>query len=55
MSIFHHADDPRARAAPPSGTDGRLSLGLSALVIGALSALSWAALILIVMAMESAL
>jgi hypothetical protein len=55
MSIFQHADDPRARAAPPSGADGRLSLALSVLVIGALSALSWAALISIVIALEAAL
>lgn len=55
MAIFHHADVSRARAALPSGVDGRLSVGLSALVIGVLSAFSWAALISIVIALEAAL
>ena len=55
MSSFHEADKKRIGAPPLVGTDGRLSLGLSALVISALSALSWAALISIAMALRAAL
>ena len=55
MAIFHHAGVSHARAALPSGADGRLSVGLSTLVIGVLSAFSWAAVISIVIALDAAL
>ena len=54
MSSFHEADKKRIGARPLAGTNGRLPLGMSALVIGALSVLSWAALISIAMALRAA-
>jgi hypothetical protein len=49
MSIFHRVDEKRAKLVPP--IEDRLTLGQSAAVIAGLSALSWALLIAIVLAL----
>jgi hypothetical protein len=57
MSIFHHAGD-RSRgeaAARSTETEVRLSVGQSALVIAGLSALAWAVLISMVVALRAVL
>jgi hypothetical protein len=54
MASFHEADKKRIGARPLAGTNGRLPLGISALVIGALSVLSWVGLISIAMALRAA-
>jgi hypothetical protein len=53
MSIFHHADQNRFRRTTEAGD--RLSNGMSLLIIAGLSALCWAVLIAIVMAVQAAL
>jgi hypothetical protein len=57
MSFFHRVDQRRARSR--SGlqieTEDRLSVGQSAVVIASLSALSWAVLISIVLALHAML
>jgi hypothetical protein len=55
MSIFHRVDQRRAGLGTPIETDGRLSLGQSAVVLAGLSALSWVVLILIVLALFAVL
>jgi hypothetical protein len=45
MSVLHHIDKKRLRLRTTTTADGRLSPGLALLVIGTLSALSWAVLI----------
>jgi hypothetical protein len=55
MSIFHRLDERRARLVPPTETENRLTLGQSAVVIAGLSALSWAVLIAIVLALRALL
>jgi hypothetical protein len=49
MSISHRVDEKRAKLVPP--IENRLTLGQSAAVIAGLSALSWALLIAIVLAL----
>jgi hypothetical protein len=51
MSTFHRVEQKQARL-PPS-TEARLPLAQSAVVIVSLSALSWAVLISIVMALRA--
>jgi hypothetical protein len=53
MVIFHHADAGRTGRGPRTETDDRLSLRLSAVLIAGLSALSWAVLISIVVAIRA--
>ena len=53
MSIFHRVDEKRARLVPP--VEDRLTLAQSAVVIASLSALSWALLIVIVIALRAIL
>jgi hypothetical protein len=53
MVIFHHADAGRTGRGPRTETDDRLSLRLSAVLIAGLSALCWAALISIVVAIRA--
>jgi hypothetical protein len=55
MPIFHRLDERRARLGPPTETENRLTLGQSAVVIAGLSALSWAVLISIVVALRAML
>jgi hypothetical protein len=55
MSIFHRLDERRARLVPPTEAENRLTLGQSAVVIAGLSALSWAVLIAIVLALRAML
>jgi hypothetical protein len=53
MSIFHRVDEKRARLVAP--VEDRLTLAQSAVVIASLSALSWALLIVIVIALRAIL
>ncbi len=55
MSTFHRVDHKRTRPGLADGIEGRLAVGRSALVIAGLSALSWAVLISIVVALRAAL
>ena len=48
MFIFQNADQQPPRLGPLNETDNRLSVRMSAAVIAAFSALSWAVLIAIV-------
>jgi hypothetical protein len=41
MSVLHHTDKKRRRLGPTTDAEGRLPPGLSLLIIGVLSALSW--------------
>ena len=52
MTSFHDAE-ARRHGPRSSHRETRLPVGLSILVIGALSALSWAAVILLVLAIRS--
>jgi len=45
MSTSHHYEDRRAGLRPPTETEDRLPIAQSAMVIAALSVLSWGALI----------
>ena len=54
MTKFFHVD-VRQRGFKPSDQVARLPFGLSVVVIGALSALSWAAVIAIALAIHSVL
>jgi len=45
MSVVHHTDEKRRALRRTPDAEGRLPPGVSLLVIGALSALSWAVLI----------
>jgi len=53
MSVLHHTDKKRRRLRLTTAADGRLPPGLALLVIGALSALSWAVLIALFMALRA--
>jgi hypothetical protein len=55
MGTFHRVEERRARLGTPTEIEGRLSLGQAAAVIGGLSALSWAVLISIVVALRAVL
>ena len=55
MSMFDDADEKPAGAAPLAGTERRLPRGVSLLVIGALSALSWAIVVCMGLALRSIL
>ena len=55
MSTFHPVEERRGGLRPPTETENRLSLGRSAIVIVGLSALSWAVLIAIVVALRAVL
>ena len=55
MSSLHDADGMPVGFGPHDGAQPRLSRGLAFLVICALSALSWAILISIVMALQGSL
>jgi hypothetical protein len=55
MFPFLRADLRRFRLGLPTEIKGRLPLGCSVLVIAGLSALSWAVLILIVLALRAVL
>lgn len=54
MTNFHDAQT-RRRGPRPCNQEARLPLGLSAIVIGSLSALSWGAVVLIFVAIRSVL
>jgi len=53
MSVLHHTDKERLRQRLPTNAEGRLPPGLSLLVIGALSALSWGVLIALFIALRA--
>jgi len=53
MPRLHPADEKRARPRRTTGSEGRLPPGLSILVIAGLSALSWAVLIGLFMALRA--
>jgi hypothetical protein len=55
MFTFHRVDQRRTRMGPSIEIEGRLPLGQSAVVIAGLSALSWAVLISIVVALRAVL
>jgi hypothetical protein len=55
MSSFHHYEDRRAGQRPSTETEDRLPIAQSAMVIAALSVLSWGALISIVIALRAVL
>ena len=57
MSLFHRVDQRQAkpRLGLPIETEDRLSAGQSVVVIAGLSALSWAVLISIVLALRAML
>jgi len=55
MGTFHRVEDSRARLGTPTKIKGRLPLGQAAAVISGLSALSWAILISIVVALRAVL
>ena len=55
MFTFHRVDQRRTRMGPPIEIKGRLPLGQSAVVITGISALSWAVLISIVVALRAVL
>jgi hypothetical protein len=55
MSTFHRVDQRRARPGLPIETEDRLPVGQSVVVIAGLSALSWAVLISIVLALRAML
>lgn len=50
MSIFDHALRAQTERSQPVGRGARLAPGMAAIVIGTLSLLSWAVIILIVLA-----
>jgi hypothetical protein len=53
MSVLHHTDEKHRRLRLTTEANGRLPPGLSLLVIGALSALSWGVLIALFMALRT--
>jgi len=53
MASFHSTDERRARLKRTTDAEVRLPRGLSLLVIGALSALSWGVLIGLFMALQA--
>jgi len=53
MSSFHPANERGATLQRTTGAEGRLPPGRALLVIGALSALSWAVLIALFMALRA--
>jgi hypothetical protein len=53
MAFFHRVDQGSARPGQPTETERRLPLGQSLVVIAGLSALSWAALITIVIGLRA--
>ena len=55
MSTFHRVDQRRARPGLPIETEDRLPVGQSVVVIAGLSALAWAVLISIVLALRAML
>ena len=55
MSIFHRVDERRATPVAPTETEKRLTLGHAAVVIAGFSALSWAVLIAVVLALRALL
>ena len=55
MPDFHRFNETPATLRRPSETADRLSLGMSAVVITALSALSWALVITVVVALQAVL
>ena len=55
MGTFHRVEERRARLGSPTGAEGRLPVGQAAVVIAGLSALSWAVLISIVVALHAVL
>jgi hypothetical protein len=55
MPTFHRADHRRTRPGLPSEIEGRLPRAQAAVVIAGLSALSWAVLIAIVVAVHAVL
>jgi hypothetical protein len=55
MGTFYRVEDSRARLGTPTEIESRLSLGQAAAVIAGLSALSWAVLISIVVALRALL
>jgi len=55
MGTFHRVEERRARPATPTEIESRLPLGQAAAVIAGLSALSWAVLISIVVALRALL
>jgi hypothetical protein len=55
MSTRHDADERRARVGRPTETEKRLSAGQAVVVIAALSVLSWAVLIAIVIGLRAVL
>jgi hypothetical protein len=55
MSVLHHTEKKRRRLTPTTDAIGRLPRGRSLLIIGVLSALSWAVLIGLFMALRAIL
>jgi hypothetical protein len=55
MFTFHRVDQRRTRMGPSIEIQGRLPPGQSAVVIAGLSALSWAVLISIIVALRAVL
>ena len=55
MSTFHRVDQRRTRLGPPTDTEVRLPRGQAVVVIAGLSALSWAVVIAIVVAIRAVL
>ena len=55
MSMFHRVDQQRTRLGLPTEAEGRLPIGQATVVIAGLSALSWAVLITMIMALRAVL
>ena len=53
MRTFHRVHEQRAKLAPPTKVEERLSIGHSAAVITGLSVLSWGIVILAVVALRA--
>ena len=55
MHIFHRVEERQAGRQQPRAKEDRLAVGQSVAVIAGLSALSWAVLIAVVVALRAAL
>jgi hypothetical protein len=55
MSTFHRVDQRRARPGLPTEVGARLPVGQATVVVGGLSALSWAVLISIIVVLRAML
>jgi hypothetical protein len=55
MSVLHYTDKQQRSLRPTTGAEGRLPVWQSILIIAGLSALSWAVLIALFMALRALL